>query len=432
MTDTTVLQAQLAGIAARLAEIGAGVEAEAEALAALSEGLAEPAPEPTPEEPEEPAPEPTPPPIYEPRPGTGAWGKGPFSKQPFWRGVRFQSDAQMKAYERLVGAKVDAVMVFLPKGIDTWDDVAGGPGDGKAGPIRGQLDSTKHPANKINNIFSYPNKLAVFAYYPVPRAASNADGANPQVWADIAAGQMNGVYRRLGRRLGRLWAMPEHKRYARTIMTIGHEMTGGWYPWSIRGAHQHWPTAFARIVTAIRAGFKEAAAMDCPLFFECRFARQTAAPGVLWSATTPPNDVCDVLGASVHDGGPMLTAKNWDTRLYPCDADGKVLPKPKWGQARYDGWENLLQTSIRAGQPLFFDEWGAYVENEGAGGMVPSPHPEQINKCLDAFWFRQDVLPRVIGETFFYSSETTPVLNRDPAHTKAFTESYRKAAALGA
>lgn len=306
-------------------------------------------------------------------PSAGAWGPGPRSGDRWWTGfgdVTGNSLGMVPVFERARNRPVDIIAVWAPKTqIQSWDDLAGGPGDDET-QIGGTLTKGVNNRkviwdNATTRVLPVHLSLAL-----VPPSASNRRGLNPGVWWDYAAGEFDVYWRRLGKRMAHLDAITG--RTAPLILDLGWEHTGPWYHWSIAGsrdgvpAYTKFPLAFARIVAALRAGYRSYAGKDCPYRFCWRPSRQVVAAGVHHHRFYPGDEVVDLLGISHHERDPYLTPTNWASRTSP------------WPTSRSftrEGWDPFFDFCASRGKKACFPEWAPLQRN---GEYEASPYPEEF------------------------------------------------------
>lgn len=328
------------------------------------------------------------PPAPPPSSGGKGWGQGPKSGLPWHSGARCQNPAQVQAFIAAgrPGKPVDIIQCFNGRAqAETWDEVAGGNDDSLTDFIGTMsLSEGQRAAHWIWREF--PALDAVLTYRPIPGQASNADGKNPKVWEQIAAGEFNRIYRRAGRKLAGLDT--QFRRTGRLVIEIAREMTGEWDQHSIVGAHRHFPTAWARIVESMRAGYREATNRDMPHLIWFRPARSPAANGVWTEAIMPPVETWDGIGLSQHDNG-------WA----PCTPQDKRRNWRREGNA--EGLNEITELAEKHNKLLGIAEWSSH--HDGAKNKS-GPHADLFTESMFD-WFTA-VKDRLAFEAYFLSSET--------------------------
>lgn len=319
----------------------------------------------------------------------GAWGKGPKSGLPWFSGARCQSQSQLDGWLKAGRPTKPVDVITCMSGgnmAETWAEVAGGATD-SPDELKGLLSLTEGQRSARFIWQTFPDLPAVYTMRPIPLTDSNQGGKNPRVWERIAKGEMDWVWIRQGRKLGGLDA--RFNRIAPTILEIGHEMTGAWYPHSIHGAVPWYPTAFARIVASIRKGYRVQTGKDCPYLFWVRPSRGVKACGVWTDAILPPAEAYDGLGLSQHDN-----------HTSACTPDS---PRRNWTRDGInEGLENVAELAEARGKLMGFWEWSSHHPD---ASWNSGPHPDVFTRSM---WdFLNANLSRLVGETYFLSSETT-------------------------
>jgi hypothetical protein len=351
-------------------------------------------------------------------PTVGAWGAGPRSGDKWWTGYG-PAPTSHTAFEGFRNRPVDILAVWGPSHSPynaTWDDVAGGAGDDET-VIDGVL---KDGVNPLSLIWQNNTALPVHFNVPlVPRAHSNEDGLNPQVWFDIAAGNYDTQYRRFGKRMAYL--DDRYARQALLVLDLGWEHPGAWYPWSIRGAvngvdaYTRFPTAYARIVAAIRAGYYSYASKNCPYKFCWRGARHAVARGVHHSAFYPGDEVVDLISISAHDSDPYVTATNWSSRRRPY---------PDTDQFRMEGWDPVFDLAAQKGKLACFPEWGPNYASEQ---VQPSTEPAEFVRMVRSYM--EERLELFAYDCYFNGKEANVVSNPTWAGATEYKRLWGRAAA---
>ena len=310
----------------------------------------------------------------------GAWGAGPRSGDRWWTGfgdVTGNNLGIVDSFERLRNRPVDLVALWAPRlQISSWDDMAGGPGDNEA-VIGGTLSKG---VNNRKVIWDNPSTRSLPVHLNltlVPPPFSNRNGANPGIWWDYAAGQFDVYWRRLGRRMAHLDDITN--RTAPLILDLGWEHSGPWYPWSITGAragtpaYTQFPTAFARIVAAIREGHRAYAGQDCPYLFCWRPARVAVAAGIRHAAFYPGDEVVDLIGISHHERDPYLTPSNWASRTSGWPPGNKFTR---------EGWDPFFDFCASRGKKACFPEWSPIQHHPV---YEPSGYPEEFFRLTRSY-----------------------------------------------
>ncbi len=348
-------------------------------------------------------PDPKPKPKPDPKPVV-SWGPGPNSRLPWLSGCRYQNVSQPAGFIKLgrPNRQVDIYQCFSgPEQANTWDDVAGGKTDNPQ-EWSGVLSLTRGQKGVKFLWDEFTELASILTIRPVPEVASNRKGANPGVWRQIRNGDHSGIYRRLGRKFAGL--DERFGKRSRVIIEIGHEFTGDWYAHSIHGAAGDFPDAWARIVTAIRAGYREVAGKDCPYFFCVRPDRQANVDGRRIDQLLPPDETWDLAGLSQHDN-----------HTSACTPD---KPRRNWKRdGKFEGLETLAEIAQAKGKRLCFSEWSSHHPD---ADWNSGPHPDIFTRSMWDFFNAYKEL--MAAETYFLSSSTEFAGHTDWAGTKAYRE----------
>ena len=344
-------------------------------------------------------------------PGKG-WGPGPLSGLPWHSGARCQNDSAVAGFVAAgrPGRPCDIIQCFNGREqASDWNDVAGGKDDSLTA-FDGTMSLTKGQKGAHHIWRAHPELDAVFTVRPIPQTESNRGGRNPRVWERIAGGEFNWAFRRQGRKLAGLDA--QFPRRGRLILEIAREMTGEWDQHSIVGAQQWFPGAWAKIVSAMRAGYREASGRDMPHLIWFRPARSPVANGVWTEAILPPAETWDGIGLSQHDNG-------WA----PCTPADPHLNWRRYKNA--EGLDNIAEIADRLGKLLGIWEWSSHHEDADNDS---GPHPGIFTQSMYDWFNREDIRKMLAGETYFLCSVTTFAGNLTWEGTKAYRRLWGAAA----
>lgn len=347
-----------------------------------------------------------------PKPATAGWGPGPVSGMPWFSGARHQSLAQVASFCKAGNRKgCDIVQCFTgPEQAETWDEVAGGPTDDPQ-DRRGVLSFKEGQAGAEMIWKTLPDLVGVLTLRPIPESESNRDGKRPTVWTSIANGERSAIYRRIGRKIAGLDA--EFPRKGRVILEIAHEITGSWYAHSILGAYPVFPKAWAQIVSAIKAGYREVAGRDFPHLIWIRPARSQVANDVWTEAWLPDPEFWDGIGLSQHDN-------QWS----PCTAED---PRINWRRQRNaEGLDNIAEIAAKHGKLVGIFEWSSH--NPGDTTFDSGPRPDLFTQSMFDWFSKPEVQAILAGESYFLAGKSTIAGYPDWPGTTAYKRLWGKAA----
>lgn len=362
--------------------------------------------------------------LAQPPVPNGPWGPGEHSGHRWWSGVAWRG--QTACLNTFVagprcGVKVDVVQVFGPGNAglkDTWDHIAGGPGDDPT-KLDGTLTTTKG-SKQGQLIWADPILGAlpiIFSVRPIPASASNEEGRNPAVWREIASGEHDKVYQMLGRRMAYL--DQKHGRTAPLALEIAWEMNGSWYSHSIEGAlpdgpfcWQIFPSAWSRIVEGIRQGYLSLGGKHCPYQFVFRPARVVLAGGVRMDRFLPSPGTWDAIGLTCHDNPPFCSPAEpraaWNLSM---GKDNKPL---------MEGWLLLAELADRFRKAIVFAEWSGYPP-----GSTSSPGNPNGEVFIAAFWDFCRQHSHLIGAECYFDRASCSIADRpDWSATLAYQERW--------
>lgn len=243
-----------------------------------------------------------------------------------YAGAGCTGSAEVPTFEQLIGRPVDIVLEFLA--YDTWDSMIS---------ACGWATGCWKAVGRKNLVVS----IAMLVKAGAPTLAQGA------------AGQFDGHYKDLARKL-------IENDYGNSVVRIGWEFNGGWYPWTARGHTEDFKGCWRRIALAMRS-----------------------IPGAHfrfdWCATTiegptadayPGDDVVDIVGLDVYDQSfPQIDdpARRWQFLL-----------------TRENGLNWHRDFAQAHGKPRSFPEWGVGNRPDGHGG---GDDPLYIRNMLA--WFKQ-------------------------------------------
>lgn len=171
-----------------------------------------------------------------------------------------------------------------------------------------------------------------------------------------AAGQWDDAYTSVAKTLA------DHGHGA-SVIRLGHEQTGAWYPWSAVGNADAYKAAFRHVRDVMKSAS-----------LQLRFEYNTATSGFAeWaSAAYPGSDVVDIIGLDIYNkstGGkfPSPFEVKWKRKLHPmlvehhkfAVANGKPVSYAEWANGSVD-------------EPLFIHrmtDWFTSLPSSGPGAL---------------------------------------------------------------
>lgn len=261
------------------------------------------------------------------------------------------SITKIEAYEEFLGGPVDRVLDFMPD-TPTWAQF-------EAGTLAASTNGPAGPATAASawgggQLGSRQLVLAVPTCVQGTTWAAE-DGGNDAHWKAFAASLV-------GAGLGN------------TVLRIGREFNGSWYPWQVtEGAQQTYIDGYRHVVSLLR---------DQPgaAFSFCW--NPTLGVGNLTKKGTescyPGDDVVDDIGVDAYDWAqtaPGVAASSVTIAMQQAALD-KMLTE--WGSLR--GWYNL---ALAHRKPLSFPEWGLVLWKSGANYLGGGDDPGWVRAMAD-------------------------------------------------
>ena len=245
----------------------------------------------------------------------------------------------------------------------------------------GSPPSSPRPHASPSSSRAVARALAALLRQGTPDAATPGYWLKPSATLEAAAaGADDARFRALG-------ALLVKDGFARAIIDLGREMTGGWYNWSERRCPRTEPDCY---VLAWRYAVDAMRSVPGQHF---RFL-WTAFPGAAAATDAWPGAAyVDLVGTDVYDwyGGPHDT--------YPHTASGQLDHDAKWRQilTAPGGLDWLAQLSRLTGKPAAIPEWGLDFRSFGGGDdpafitrMLAWQH---AHHAIGVYWAVQHVAP---------------------------------------
>lgn len=276
-----------------------------------------------------------------PRSG-GAWFSG------VWTGGMSITGARADEFGAWRGTPVDAATTYPATA--TWESIS---------------DSTWH----ISTFDGFEGVLV----YGLPMLPSDGTGS----FETIAAGEHDAVYRKVAQDL------VDHGR-GRSIVRVGFEANGDWFPWNTRAKDaESFKAAYRHI-----AGVLKAVAPELVLDFDVACGTKMRGQKDRMDTLTklyPGDDVVDLIGCDTYD---------WYNTTTTNEASWARTKKPKAAV----GIQDVADFARAHGKGLTFPEWG--LADPKAGGAGDNPY--FIAKMRSFFEANSDIL---VLESYFNEPE---------------------------
>jgi hypothetical protein len=248
-------------------------------------------------------------------------------------------------------------------------------------------DSTWH----IDTYAGFGGALA----YGLPMLPSDDSGS----LRTIARGEHDWVYRKVARDL-------QERGRGRSIVRIGWEANGDWFPWNTRAAQAaDYVAAYRHIVGVLRSEAPELV-IDFDVACGTPLRGQSDRTDTL-TKLYPGDDVVDVVGCDTYDWYHTTSkdAGGWELTQRPKDAVGIA---------------DVADFARAHGKGLTIPEWGLASEDEGGA----ADNPYFIERMREYFDSNADIL---VMENYF-NEPATSLANSvwDPVLMPRASETYRR------
>lgn len=172
-----------------------------------------------------------------------------------------------------------------------------------------------------------------------------------------ASGQFDGYFRRLAKNM-------VARNLEGSVIRLGWEANGSWYPWSAAADTEAWKQFFRRIVNTMRG------VSGARFTFDWSPIAGPGGTNLSFSSFYPGDDVVDVIGLDVYD-------IKWQ--------DTTSTPEQRW-DFTLNSTRGLLEHRTFAnahGKPVSYGEWGLWQKDTDHGGGGDNPY--FIDRMAD--WF---------------------------------------------
>lgn len=273
-----------------------------------------------------------------------------------WAGGATATGQRVAQFGQWRGEPVDAVTTY--PSYATWQEMS---------------DSTW----SITTFASFPGTLV----YGLPMIPSDDDGS----FATIIAGQHDAVYRTIAQDLR------AHGR-GRSVVRIGWEANGDWFPWSATAADAaQYRAAFRHIATVLHS-----VAPDLIIDFDVGCGTSMKGQHDRLDALQllyPGDDVVDLVGCDTYDWYNTISRDQatWQLTLHPADsvgigdvaefarAHGKGMSVPEWGLAS-------VQEHGLGDNPFFITKMRGFFEANADVLVLESYFSEPDTSLANSIW----------------------------------------------
>ena len=302
--------------------------------------------------------------VLGPPPSGGTWFSG------IWAGGGPASTARVEAFGAWRGTPVDSATLY-PQA-HTWQDIH---------------DSDWH-------ISTYQGFDGVLVY-GLPMLPDSRDGD----FASIVAGDHDWVYEQVARDL-------RDAGRARTVVRIGWEANGDWFPWNTTArTARGYIAAYRHIVAVLRSVLPDVV-IDFDIACGTPLRGQQDRLDAL-NLLYPGDDAVDVVGCDTYDW--------YDTRGFD-DASWEAAIRPH----NRVGIADVAEFARRHGKGLSIPEWGLAAPAEGGSG----DNPFYLERMRSFFEANADIL---VLEGYF-SEPATSIANSlwDPDQNPQSSQAYAR------
>ena len=173
-----------------------------------------------------------------------------------------------------------------------------------------------------------------------------------------AAGAFDGHFATLARNM-------VNRGLGGSVVRLGWEANGNWFPWSAAPDPASWRTFFRRIVQTMRS------VSGARFSFDWNPASSAAGTNLTFDAFYPGDDVVDVVGLDAYD-------LKW--------MDNSSSPEVRWDFTlnQFNGLRAHRSFASAHGKPVSFPEWGLYARGQANGGGGDNPY--YVDRMAD--WFQ--------------------------------------------
>lgn len=281
--------------------------------------------------------------LGQPRSG-GTWLSG------IWAGGDTATGGRVERFGQWRGSAVDAITMY--PATNTWETIAG---------------SNWH-------IETFADSPAILSYGLPLLPVTSGD-----TLADIAAGKQDQVFRQIA-------ALLVANGRGNTIIRIGWEANGAWFPWNTTvDTAEDYKAAFRRVVGVMKEQGPDLV-FDFDIGCGVKLRGQQDRLDAL-NRLYPGDDVVDLIGCDTYD---------WHQTVTVDEATWALTQRPK----EAPGIADVADFARARGKGLTFPEWGLASPAEGGQG----DNPYFITKMRGFFEANADIL---VMESYFSEPTTT-------------------------
>jgi hypothetical protein len=240
--------------------------------------------------------------------------------------------------------------------IDTWVKL------GYMGGTSGEVSGT--PYNFERCLQNLPTNIpVVLVMGMIAGESSNRRSQNPAVWDQINNGTYDSHYNNLGQtlrtKLQRRGRSPDGDTL---IISLGHEMTGDWFAWTIGNKVTEYKAAWVKVTNILRGYLPDVS-------FEWRPARDKRdfSASLSYLDIMPDPSTIDYLSLSLHDNSDFFTTSE---QIF---IDNHMDPP-----SNFFGHNEAMAACRLLGKPYCLGEWRPQITDcdPGQPYFDPSPNPE--------------------------------------------------------
>lgn len=245
----------------------------------------------------------------------------------------------MSDFQGWAGREADAYAAWCSQSNhNTWAQVA-------AGTCAGSTQVQ----NALDNIS--PTRTLIIPWPFIPQSGGNKNCVNNAMWDQAAAGDFDDEWASMAAGLrAHLQAHGRPPADPNVVLRLNWEMSGSWYPWSVCGKVTQFKTAWAKVVTALRAEIPGILIAFEPARTNLRCSHPNlCSPKVALTSWMPDPAYFDFIGRSLHNedsdhlqNGTQFIAKHVTS-----------------GQTSFIGLDEIYDVAVANSKKISFTEWGS-------------------------------------------------------------------------
>lgn len=193
----------------------------------------------------------------------------------------------------------------------------------------------------------------------------------------------NGAYDQYFRTLGQEIV---DKGLGNSVIRLGWEANGDWYPWKASTNPEAWKAYFRRIVGILRSVEPKVAGQPPQNFqIDLTYNRGTSGTNIKFDTMYPGDDVVDIIGMDVYD-------TKWMDNTSPPEARWDEVVNQEMGLNDYRAFAALHN------KPMSHPEWGLWEKDHDTNGGV-GDNPYFIDRMAD--WFEANA-SSIMYQSYFH------------------------------